>query len=73
MGRGSLRTGPCKAGRGRVRAIPYIAPAEEKGIRELEEGIMFFCAGVKRGAGALSSFAFCRQHNRQISPVAEKT
>ena len=34
-----LEKGYAKRGGGRVRAFPHIAPAEQAGIRELEEGI----------------------------------
>lgn len=34
-----LEKGHARRGGGRVRAFPHIAPAEQAGIRELEEGI----------------------------------
>jgi len=34
-----LEKGHAKRGGGRVRAFPHIAPAEQAGIRKLEEGI----------------------------------
>ena len=44
-----LEHGHAKRGGGRVRAIPHIAPAEEEGVKELEEDIK---EALEKGGGS---------------------